>query len=325
MKKTIFINILIACLLVFAGVVISKEDSSNYQNLMNRGNIYEGALIYPTKSKQTVPHVLKRIKQKKITGFQMYFIKKSDPNISYVYMSRDIKELPMNTGRYFTKQNFDSQIPFVILGSEKFKTVYKPQTQPYYKIGNKFYSVLGSVGFKNTDQLNNHVFISTSPKQKSKAKVKNYQVVLDGEVLRHPENITKIKHVLRAKKPYRSANHINHIQQSWLSHWGIATSLLLVIAIAVLVLSWFVQVPSLNVIKNTILTGDLLTDFRLGNWLKFFIAELITFIISFAIVSFKIVIISWNVFDIYMIGLFIIVNLLAGLRFLMSSNNGGKF
>ncbi|UQS81506.1 hypothetical protein MOO45_04590 [Bombilactobacillus folatiphilus] len=76
MKRTIILNFLIAVLLIFAGFAVSHNDMRNYHNLMDRGNIQENALIYPTKSHQSIPGVLRKFEKANLKKYQIYFIQK---------------------------------------------------------------------------------------------------------------------------------------------------------------------------------------------------------------------------------------------------------
>lgn len=314
MKKNVLINLVVIIVLLVAGLLVSKNDMRNYQRLMDRGNIQDGALIFPSRSQQSIPTALRKMQAHNLHDFQIYFIQKKNPNLSYVYMSKHLTKVPMNSGRYFSENDFASPIPFVVLGKDVYKNTYKPQTQPYFQMDNNYYSVIGSVGMTNTKKLNRHIFISTSPNQYDKTQLKHYQIVVDGNILHHPQHLKQMQHILKAHHLYRSANKINNIHQTWWIRWGVTLFDLLALAIVVIILCWFAQVPMIQLLKNTPLRGDLLADFQLGNWFKFFLTEAITFIIAAAIIFLKIPIISTRYMSLYLFTVFIVVNIIAAIR-----------
>lgn len=321
MKRTIVLNILMICLLVLAGVVVSKNDLRNYQTLMDRGNIREDALIFPSRSRQSIPTVLRKFEQKNVQHYQINFIQKKNPNLSYVYMSHNVKTLPMTNGRFFSASDFQSPIPFVVLGRDLGKKTYKPQYQAYYQLNHNYYSVIGYTGLSNTTKLNQHIFISTSPQQHNHTQIRHYQIVIDGQLLNHPQKLKKVQAILHASYPYRSANQINNIKQSWWQRWGWTLLILSGIAFLVLFLSFFVQIPAVQLLKRSLLNGDLLLDFQFGNWLKFVITEIVTFGVALIIIFAKIQIVSWKYFMLYLIFLFIAVILLAAFQLLINHKN----
>ncbi|WP_181190531.1 hypothetical protein, partial [Bombilactobacillus bombi] len=289
--------------------------------LMDRGNIQEGALIFPSRSRQSIPGVLRKTEAHNLHNFQIYFIQKSNPNLSYVYMSQHLTKVPMSSGRYFNANDFASPIPFVILGQDLYKTAYKPQTQPYFQLNNNYYSVVGAAGMSNTKKLNRHIFISASPKQHNKTQIRHYQVVVDGNILHHPQHLHQLQHLLKASHPYRSANQINNIRQTWWMRWGVTLFGLIIVALLIVVLCWFIQIPMINLLKNTPLHGDLLIDFQIGNWFKFFLTEAITFGLGGLLVFWKIPVISTRYLIIYFVTLFIMVNIIAAIRIIISTQS----
>lgn len=322
MKKNLIINLTIIFILILAGFLVSHNDTRNYQRLMDRGDIHDGALIFPSKSKQSIPTVLKKMQQKRLHNFQIYFIQKKNPDLSYVYMSQHLTKVPMTSGRYFTENDFQSPIPFIILGQDLYKVAYKPQAQVYYQLYGNYYSVIGAAGMNNTKKLNQHIFISASPNQHNHTQIHHYQVVVDGNILHHPQNLKKMQHILDSHHSYRSANQINNVRQTWWTRWGLTLFGLFALALIILILCWFVQVPMINLLKNTPLKGDLLADFQLGSWFKFFITEAVTFVIAALLVFLKIPLISKKIMILYFVVLFVVVNLVAICRILINNKKG---
>ena len=322
MKKNLIINLTIILVLLLAGFLVSHNDSRNYQRLMDRGDIHDGALIFPSKSKQSIPAALQKMQQKRLRNFQIYFIQKKNPDLSYVYMSQHLTKVPMTNGRYFTENDFQSTIPFIILGQDLYKNAYKPQAQAYYQLHGDYYSVIGAAGMANTKKLNRHIFISASPNQHNQTQIRHYQIVVDGNILHHPQHLKQMQHILGAHYSYRSANQINNVRQTWWTRWGLTFFGLIALALIILVLCWFVQVPMLNLLKTTPLKGDLLADFQLGSWFKFFLTEAVTFVIAALLVFLKIPLISKKIMILYFVVLFAVVNLVAVCRILINNKKG---
>ncbi|UQS81505.1 hypothetical protein MOO45_04585 [Bombilactobacillus folatiphilus] len=236
-------------------------------------------------------------------------------------MSHAQTKLPMTNGRFFSASDFQSPISFAVLGRDVAKTVYKPQYQAYYQLNDNYYSVLGVTGLKSTKKLNRHIFISTSPQQSNKTQLRHYQVVVDGPILRHSQQLKTMQKLIRARTPYRSANQINNVTQGWWTRWGGTFLILGAIAILVVILSSFVQIPTLRLLHNLNVQGDFLFDFQFGKWLQFIVTEAVVFGIALVLISVKIQIISWKYLFIYFLLLYIVVILLSALSTLLRHKN----
>ena len=310
MKKTIWINVLIIFLLFCAGRLVAQNDTRNYQNLMDRGNISNQAMNLVTHSRKSIPGILRKIDQQKITNLQLYFVSKHDPNLSYVYMPKKLKKLPMTSGRFFVKSDFQSPIPFVVLGQTvAAQTAYKPQSQSYYQLRQNYYSVIGVTGLNNTKNLNQHVFISTSPKQHDHTQLRNFQIIVDGEILHYPKQLQQLKKAFKARQIYRINNHLNPKSQTWWNRWGQTLIYLGIIALLVLSLTTLLQVPTVRAVKISALRGDLLTDYQLENWFKFLLTQIVVFVAAGGLVFWRLQLLSWNYLLLYFLALFTLVNL----------------
>ncbi|NVY95828.1 hypothetical protein HU830_01215 [Lactobacillus sp. DCY120] len=309
MKKTILYNILIIIFLVWSAVLVSHSDTRNYQRLLERGNIREGAVIFPSRSQQSIPQALQKLQKRHLDQLQIYFIQKKNPNVSYVYMPEVLRSTPITKGRFFIKSDFQSPIPFVILGKDLYQKAYHPQAQRYYQIGQRYYSVIGATGINDHNKLNQHIFISASPQQNNRTQIRHYQIVVDGPILNHPQKLKQLQTAFHARKPARSVNRINNIKQTWWTRWGDTLCSLSVTALVILILGWLSQIPAVHSVKASALQNGLLSTFKLETWFKFFLGQVITFAIAGLIAFNKVQIISWRYLFLYFGVVFILLNL----------------
>src|SRR5699024_3098646 len=145
--KKIISSIVIFLIVLLTGVAISKSDSIKYNNTMNRLGMSDDALVLKTKSKKNLVTAVSELSKKKTSSYQMIFFEKSNSDVGYIYGHKKFNKLPLTSGRYFSKEDFTSQIPFAVQGKSSEIEAYKPQSQAYIKVDNHYISVIGNTGF----------------------------------------------------------------------------------------------------------------------------------------------------------------------------------
>ncbi|MFD1419058.1 hypothetical protein [Companilactobacillus keshanensis] len=302
--KKIISSIIIFILVLLAGTAISKSDSIKYSNTMNRLGMSEDATVLETNSKKNLVTAIKDLNKKKLTSYQITFFDKNNSDIGYIYNYKRNDKLPIISGRYFSKSDFSSQIPFAVQGKSSEIEDYKPQSQSYIKIGQRYISVIGTMGFGNSDLLNNQTLISLSPKQpKVKKSLKNVITVLDGKAVTSKESYSRIKKTLHVRSAHKYSPQTDDFSAVKVENNGelykVGIVLLFIMAIAV---EFYILIPLKYDLQRSNLTGDLKNNYRNGLLIRYLLYTLIPYLIGYLIVNWKIVIISHTTFNMFMIG-----------------------
>ncbi|MFC6323257.1 hypothetical protein [Companilactobacillus baiquanensis] len=302
--KKIISSIIIFIVVLLAGTAISKSDSIKYSNTMNRLGMSEDATVLETNSKKNLVTAIKDLNEKKLSSYQLIFFDKSNSDIGYIYNYKKNGKLPITSGRYFSKSDFSSQIPFAVQGKSSEIEEYKPQSQSYIKVGKRYISVIGNMGFGNSDLLNDQTLISLSPnQQKSNKSLKNVITVLDGKALSSKENYSFIKKTLHVKGSHKYSPQTDDFSAVKVENNGeiykVGIVLLFILSIAI---EFYILVPLKYDLSRSHLTGDLKNNYRNGLLLRYLLYTLVPYLAGYLMVNWKIVIISHTTFNIFMIG-----------------------
>lgn len=313
--KKIISSIVIFLVVLLGGVAISKSDSIKYNNTMNRLGMSEDAVVLRTKSKKNLVTTVQELDQKKkLSSFQMIFFEKSNSDVGYIYSHGKINKLPITAGRYFSTDDFTSQIPFAVQGKTSEIEAYKPQSQSYIKVDNRYISVIGNIGFDGADILNSQTLVSLSPNQpKSQFHLNQVTTVLDGRAINNKESFSKIKKVLHVKSTHKYVPQTDDFTNVEVSNNGELYLVGMVLLFFVIVaIDFYVLVPLKYDLSRSHLTGDLKNNYRNGLMIRYLIYTLVPFAAGFAAVNWKIAIISHNTFNLF-ITVSVLITILIGM------------
>lgn len=313
--KKIISSIVIFLVVLLGGVAISKSDSIKYNNTMNRLGMSEDAVVLRTKSKKNLVTTVQELDQKKkLSSFQIIFFEKSNSDIGYIYSHGKINKLPITAGRYFSTDDFTSQIPFAVQGKTSEIEAYKPQSQSYIKVDNRYISVIGNIGFDGADILNSQTLVSLSPNQpKSRFHLNQVTTVLDGRAINNKESFSKIKKVLHVKSTHKYVPQTDDFTNVEVSNNGELYLVGMVLLFFVIVaIDFYVLVPLKYDLSRSHLTGDLKNNYRNGLMIRYLIYTLVPFAAGFAAVNWKIAIISHNTFNLF-ITVSVLITILIGM------------
>jgi len=303
MKKVIS-SIVIFLVVLLTGVAISKSDSIKYNNTMNRLGMSDEAVVLNTNSKKNLITAVKELdNKKKIDSYQLIFFEKSNSDIGYIYSHGKINKLPVTAGRFFSLDDFTSQIPFAIQGKTSQLEAYKPQSQSYIRVDNRYVSVIGNIGFDGADILNTQTLVSLSPNQpKSKYHLNQVTTVLDGRAVSNKASLAKIKNTLHVKSMHKYVPQTDDFTNVQVSNNGelymVGIVLLFFLIVAV---DFYILIPLKYDLSRSNLTGDLKNNYRNGLMIRYLIYTLIPYAVGYAAVNWKIAIISHNTFNLFMI------------------------
>lgn len=300
--KKIISSIIILIVVLLTGVSISKSDSIKYNNTMNRLGMSDGAVVLKTHSKKSLVTAVKNLDKQKLASYQIIFFDKDNSDFGYIYSHKKANKIPVTSGRYFSQSDFSSQIPFAVQGKNSDIESYKPQSQEYIKVGKRYVSVIGNIGFNGADILNSQTLVSLSPNQPQiKAKLSGVIAVLDGRALNSKESYATIKKTLHVTGSYKYSPQSDDFSSVQTNNNGelymVGIILLFALAIA---MEFYILVPLRFDLTRSHLTGDLKNNYRNGLLLRYLIYTLVPYAIGYAFVSWRIVIISHHTFNMFM-------------------------
>ncbi|WP_125568008.1 hypothetical protein [Companilactobacillus insicii] len=309
--KKIISSVIILIVVLLAGVSISKSDSIKYNNTMNRLGMSDNAVVLRTKSDKSLITAIKKLDQKKLASYQIIFFDKDNSDFGYIYSHKKTNKIPVTSGRYFSQSDFSSQIPFAVQGKNSDIESYKPQSQAYIKVGKRYVSVIGNIGFNGADILNSQTLVSLSPNQPQvKTKLSNVITVLDGRAINSKESYASIKktlHVTSAHKYSPQSDDFGNVQTNNGELYMVGIILLFVLAVA---MEFYILVPLRFDLTRSNLTGDLKNNYRNGLLLRYLVYTLVPYAVGYAFVSWRIVIISHQTFNMFMISSILIAVLI---------------
>ncbi|MFD1471261.1 hypothetical protein [Companilactobacillus mishanensis] len=301
--KKIISSIIIFLLVLLAAVAVSKSDSIKYNNTMNRLGMSDDATVMKTSSKRNLTSTVEALSKAKLSDYQIIFFDKSNSSFGYIYSHNLLRKLPTVSGRYFSKTDFKSEIPFAVQGQQSETTSYKPQSQEYIKTDKRYISVIGNIGFNNADILNEQTLVSLSPTQpKSNKKLNQLIPVVDGRVLSNKSDLTKMKKIIKVNSTHKyspQSDDFSEVQTNKSDNLYILS--LLLIFLALIAVDIYILLPLRFDVKKTQLTGDLKNNYRNGLLLRYLLFTMIPYVIGYIWINWRIVIISYSTLNTYLI------------------------
>lgn len=190
--KKLVLDVLFVGVVVLGLLVISQRAKSMYSERLNHNSLSQKAVIFKTKSHQSIQSTIQAIDQTKLNNFQVQF--NVNNHLSYVYAKGKQANVPLKDGRFFSNYDFKSRIPVVVVGQSRVNELYQPASQAYYQTKNRYLSVIGVVGTNQTTSLDQHVFISASPEFVLNNRALNQVTVLvdDQQIGSHLKEYQKI-------------------------------------------------------------------------------------------------------------------------------------
>ncbi|KRM22246.1 hypothetical protein [Latilactobacillus graminis] len=160
--KKFLLDCLLVGVTVLGMLMISQRAKANYSQRLNHNSLSENAVIFNSHSRQSLQKTIQRIDVAQLNHFQIQFNVNS--RFSYIYAKGKLSSVPLKDGRFFSSYDFKSQIPVVVAGQSRLDELYKPASQTYYQDHGRYLSVIGVVGTNQATSLDQHIFVSTSPK-----------------------------------------------------------------------------------------------------------------------------------------------------------------
>lgn len=241
MKRKIFLDLLLALLTGLLVLCFQQDEQRNSISQLNRNGLSENSLQINQHKKMAVEPLIKSLAASKLTNFQIQFIAKDNPNFSYVYAKGKTNEnLPVLSGRTFNTNDYQSEVPFVVLGKNQIENTYQPQSQMYYQYQQQYLAVIGTVGTAQTSAINDHTFISLSPEQPDQNLLtSSFRIVYDPVTLNtaHTKQILKMFQASTATRLIDSST-VKRERQGWFERSGILLTQVILIFTFMVIITW---------------------------------------------------------------------------------------
>ncbi|WP_261805589.1 hypothetical protein [Lapidilactobacillus luobeiensis] len=261
MKRRMFLDILLLILTILLVICFQQDEQRNSQSRLDRNGLSENSLIITGGKKIAIAPVIKELAASDLTDFQLQLVDKDDPNFSYVYAKGTSGEsLPTTSGRIFNSNDFQSEVPFVLLGKDRTQEAYRPQSQQYFLSNDRYLAVIGVTGASGNYAINDHIFISLSPQQSDQNLLTNGFRIIYDPTEPNSADTRRIIDFFDAKKATRlvDTSTVKRERQGWFQRSGILLTQSILIFTVMTTVTWIL-------IYLIVLAGR---NFALGSFLK---------------------------------------------------------
>lgn len=254
MKKKLFIDLLLVVLSGLIFVSFRQNEQRNNESRLNRNGLSVNSLIVSGAKNQSVETVIQKLAKHSVTDFQLQLVSRKDANLSYVYAKGKTRyTLPLTSGRTFNENDYRSEVPFVILGSDLSKEAYQPQSQMYYHLRETYLAVIGVTGDKTDSAINHHLFISLSPNQTDLGSLRtaDFRIIYDPTTPQKHDT----KSILRlfnahSTKRLVDTSTVKRERQGWFERSGMILTHVILIMVLMIILAWILGYLIIYSTKN---------------------------------------------------------------------------
>lgn len=273
-KKIILVFIIFLSFLGI-GSMLSNVQSREADQLLEAYGLSNNTRYIEIKNKQNVRSFLLYLQKKyPHNKIQVHMTCRSKKNQTLVWSNHDVLNLPTESGRYFTKDDFKGQVSFAVLGLNAKVPTYKVQGNEYVYLNKKYYTVVGTL--KHYRQMKqDSYYLTTSPEQPTgKFKLRDYQIIIDSsnKVIRQ---IAK-HYGVKAKVPLFVKSHQIH-QFSIIREILFIIIFLLIASFSNLVLAFI----DWKTVKLTHLKGNLLRNWLINHGIRILLIEVLVTICAY--------------------------------------------
>lgn len=215
-KKIIVFLISILC---FAGlgITLSIQQSQRADQMLNNNGLSAKYYVYTVKKNKKVKSLLEYLNKMDNKHLQVHLKSKYDSNRILIWANYDIPSQPLArvSSRYFTKSDFDSQIPLAVISSQTKEGVVTFQGHHYLKENDRYITVIGQLKSNSESENSQKVYYLTTGIHQPTANesLDNYQVSIDGLNDKQGANVKKFlggsQKVVDFGKTYNRQHGIN--------------------------------------------------------------------------------------------------------------------
>lgn len=215
-KKIIVFLISILCF-VGLGITLSIQQSQRADQMLNNNGLSAKYYVYSVKKNKKVKNLLEYLNKMNNKHLQVHLKSKYDNNRILIWANYDIPSQPLarTSSRYFTKSDFDSQIPLAVISSQTKEGVVTFQGHHYLKENDRYITVIGQLKSNSESENSQSVYYLTTGIHQPTANeaLDNYQVSIDGLTDKQAANVKKFlggkQKIVDFAKTYNRQHGIN--------------------------------------------------------------------------------------------------------------------
>lgn len=183
--KKIVIYLISVLSFIGLGITLSLQQSQRADQVLNNNGLSAKYYVYTVKNKLKVKDLLNFL-NKKIDNnhLQVHLKSKYDQNRILIWANYNIPSQPLakSSSRYFTKSDFDNQIPLAVISAQTKDGVMLFQGHHYLKENNRYITVIGQLkGNSESENSQKVYYLTTGIKQPTANEaLDDYQVSIDG-------------------------------------------------------------------------------------------------------------------------------------------------
>lgn len=182
-KKIIVFLISILCF-VGLGITLSLQQSQRADQMLNNNGLSAKYYVYTVKKNKKVKSLLEYLNKMNNKHLQVHLKSKYDNNRILIWANYDIPSQPLArvSSRYFTKSDFDSQIPLAVISSQTKEGIMTFQGHHYLKENDRYITVIGQLKSNSESENSQKVYYLTTGIHQPTANedLADYQVSIDG-------------------------------------------------------------------------------------------------------------------------------------------------
>lgn len=215
-KKIIVFLISILCF-VGLGITLSIQQSQRADQMLNNNGLSAKYYVYSVKKNKKVKNLLEYLNKLNNKHLQVHLKSKYDNNRILIWANYDIPSQPLarTSSRYFTKSDFDSQIPLAVISSQTKEGIVTFQGHHYLKENDRYITVIGQLKSNSESENSQSVYYLTTGIHQPTANesLDDYQVSIDGLTDKQAANVKKFlggkQKIVDFAKTYNRQHGIN--------------------------------------------------------------------------------------------------------------------
>lgn len=274
-KKILFI-IIVFMTFLGTGAMLSNVQSRAADQLLDAHGLSNNTRYFYTNKNEKISDFLKYLEKKYPNEYiQLHLDNREVTNQVLVWANHKTTNLPTQSGRYFTLDDFKGQVSFAILGPDAVNDAVEFQNNKYIIDGKHYYSVIGV--FKNYHQNEQEKYYLTTgiDQPTAQGNLKNYRIVIDSPNKNIIRKIAK-KYNEKLYIPIFVKNHQFH-RFSVLSE----ISITILLWITAILANSLIALMQWRQIKRTNLKGSLLRNWIMNRSSRLFLIEAILAIVAY--------------------------------------------
>ncbi|WDF81503.1 hypothetical protein PQ472_06065 [Lacticaseibacillus pabuli] len=218
LRRNIIVDVLMLLVAVLAGLLLSNNDQTEYSELLSHGGMSEQAYVYKSHSGARMSTAVAKLNANdKLQNYQVQFA--ASKNITYLFAKGNYTSVPLLSGHMMGADDYQSSLPVAVVGQNVANKAYNTSTQRYYRYHNKYIPIVGVVGTRLQNQLNDRVFFSASSSRTTtmNPQLKDVEIMVDGADAQHTRMFGKVFGDTHPRRILYATAH--HHSGWWTRNW----------------------------------------------------------------------------------------------------------